>query len=431
MESFKVIVVGAGPVGMVLAHALQVSGIDFVLVEQRSQIAPEPAYGLFLWPHIMRIFHQLGLLEAVKAVAQPMVEAIHMSLDGNEIHRSRGFEQLQTLYGYPMAIFNRADFAGALLGALKNKEKHIKLNKRLTNVQTHENGIRAEFTDGTWEDGSIIVGADGIWSSVRDQMKAKAPKGLFDPSINPFSASHAGVYAKVLIPKELEHGRNINVYQKDAHVQVFTGLREAQIIVYHRIPTAKERTYFAQNDAEEAAQPWLDVPVGKGVTFGDLWRNKIAGGSANFDEGVLPWWHWSRMVLVGDAAHKMNPMRGAGACVGMEDAIALVNGLHRLLRSEPNPSQRELQTVFGAYQYERESPAKLWMDISALNLELCIGANQPALKAQRVADIRTLPLVADGPILQHIPFPNEMNGMIPWTKKARKSASDDKVKAHL
>lgn len=97
MESFKVIVVGAGPVGMVLAHALQVSGIDYVLVEQRSQIPPDPAYGLFLWPHIMRIFHQLGILEAVEAVAQPMVEAVHRSIDGSVIHRSRGFEELGAL----------------------------------------------------------------------------------------------------------------------------------------------------------------------------------------------------------------------------------------------------------------------------------------------------------------------------------------------
>ncbi|RKK09025.1 hypothetical protein BFJ63_vAg9966 [Fusarium oxysporum f. sp. narcissi] len=429
MESFKVIVVGAGPVGMVLAHALQVSGIDYVLVEQRSQIPPDPAYGLFLWPHIMRIFHQLGILEAVEAVAQPMVEAVHRSIDGSVIHRSRGFEELGALFGYPMAIFNRGDFASALMSKLANKDQRVKTNKRLTNVIHHDNGVTVEFADDTTEEGSVVIGCDGVWSSVRDQMKAKAPKGLFDENPNPFQAPHAGVFAKALCPKELESGRNINVYQDGSHVQVFTGLREAQIIVYHRIPTARTKTFFGQNDAEEAAKPWMDVPVGEGITFGDLWRNKIAGGSANFDEGVLPWWHWERMVLVGDAAHKMNPIRGAGACCGIEDAIALVNGLSRLLHSDANPSDRKLRQTFLAYQYEREAAAKLWNDISALNLELCIGANQPALKAQGVADYRTIPLVADGPILQNIPFPDEKRGFVPWTRKTRKS--DDKTKARL
>ncbi|RKK70048.1 hypothetical protein BFJ69_g12161 [Fusarium oxysporum] len=428
MESFKAIVVGAGPVGMVLAHALQVSGIDYVLVEQRSQIPPDPAYGLFLWPHIMRIFHQLGILEAVEAVAQPMVEAVHRSIDGSVIHRSRGFEELGALFGYPMAIFNRGDFASALMSKLANKDQRVKTNKRLTNVIHHDNGVTVEFADGTTEEGSVVIGCDGVWSSVRDQMKAKAPKGLFDENPNPFQAPHAGVFAKALCPKELESGRNINVYQDGSHVQVFTGLREAQIIVYHRIPTARTKTFFGQNDAEEAAKPWMDVPVGEGITFGDLWRNKIAGGSANFDEGVLPWWHWGRMVLVGDAAHKMNPIRGAGACCGIEDAIALVNGLSRLLHSDANPSDRKLRQAFLAYQYEREAAAKLWNDISALNLELCIGANQPALKAQGVADYRTIPLVADGPILQNVPF-DEKRGFVPWTRKTSKS--NDKTKARL
>jgi 2-polyprenyl-6-methoxyphenol hydroxylase-like FAD-dependent oxidoreductase len=124
----------------------------------------------------------------------------------------------------------------------------------------------------------------------------------------------------------------------------------------------------------------------------------------------------------------MNPIRGAGACCGIEDAIALVNGLSRLLHSDANPSDRKLRQAFLAYQYEREAAAKLWNDISALNLELCIGANQPALKAQGVADYRTIPLVADGPILQNVPF-DEKRGFVPWTRKTRKS--NDKTKARL
>jgi 2-polyprenyl-6-methoxyphenol hydroxylase-like FAD-dependent oxidoreductase len=125
----------------------------------------------------------------------------------------------------------------------------------------------------------------------------------------------------------------------------------------------------------------------------------------------------------------MNPIRGAGACCGIEDAIALVNGLSRLLHSRPNPSDRDIRQAFVTYQYEREAAAKLWNDISALNLELCIGANQPALKAQGIADYRTIPLVADGPILQNIPFPDEKTGFVPWTRKTRKS--NDKAKARL
>ncbi|KAH6954267.1 hypothetical protein DER45DRAFT_570133 [Fusarium avenaceum] len=434
MNSFKVIVVGAGPVGLVLAHALQASGIDYVLIEQRSQVPPDPAYGVFLWPQIMRILHQLGLLESILAISQPMLEAIHRSTDGNVLHREEGFQKLGVMFGYPMSLFNRGDFATTLLNALDKKEERVKTGKRLSKITNNKTSVRVDFIDGTHEEGSIVVGADGVWSSVRDQMATLAPKGLFDETPNPFEATYAGVFAKASLDDasgKIEPGRNINVYQPGSHVQVFTTRDEAMIIVYHRISAERKRTYFGQNDAEEAAKPWLDVPVGDGLTFGDLWEKKIAGGSANFDEGVLPWWHWGRTVLVGDAAHKMNPIRGAGACAGIEDAVALVNALQDVLRHEPNPSFFELTQAFVAYQHEREAVAKIWLEISHLNLELCIGPHQPALKAASIADLKVMPLVASGPVLKYLPFPDEKSGFISWVKKARKSKDTEQIKAHL
>ncbi|KAF4985501.1 hypothetical protein FDECE_16522 [Fusarium decemcellulare] len=430
-SSFKAIIVGAGPVGLVLAHALQASGIDYVMVEQRAQVPPDPSYALFLWPHILRIFHQLGLLDTVEAVGQPMAESIHLSAEGETLRRGEGFGELLALHGYPMMLFDRGSFAKTLVEALDNWEQHVKTGKKLTNIVSRKDSVTVEFADGTSEDGSIVIGADGIWSAVRDQMKGKSLEGLFDQDPNPFEAPYAGVFAKASLVQGMTPGCNINVYKRGTHVQVFTSGTEAQIIAYHRIPTSKERTYFGQNDAEDAAKPWFEVPVAEGVTFGDLWKNKSAGGSANFDEGVLRWWHWGRMVLVGDAAHKMNPVRGAGACCGIEDVITLVNGLKRVLRSEPDPSERDIRQAFIAYQYERESAARLWLDVSRFNLDLSTGPSQPALKAARIADIRTIPLVADGPILDSLPFTEERTGFIPWVRKPRSRKTKGKPQSRL
>ncbi|KAI8649157.1 hypothetical protein NCS57_01451900 [Fusarium keratoplasticum] len=431
MSPFKVIIIGAGPVGLVLAHALQASSIDYVIVEQRAQVPPEPAYGLFLWPHILRIFHQLGLLDAVEAVGQPMLHSMHLSAQGEVLRHGQGFEELVMLYGYPMMLFNRGSFAKTLVEALDSRKQHVKTNKRLTNIVSHEDGIRVEFADGSSENGSMVIGADGIWSTVRDQMMAKAPEGLFDQSSNPFEAPYAGVFGRTDCIQGLAPGSNINVYQRGTHVQVFTSETEAQMIAYRRIPVSRERTHFGQNDAEDAAKPWLRVPVANSVTFGDLWNSKSAGGSANFDEGVLRWWHWGRMVLVGDAAHKMNPVRGAGACCGIEDAITLVNVLKRVLRSSPNPSERDLRQTFIAYQGAREPAARLWMDISRVSLDLSTGPSQPALKAARIADMRTVSLVANGPILDEVPFLEENSGFIPWRKKPRSQMITHQVKSQL
>lgn len=204
-----------------------------------------------------------------------------------------------------MLLFDRGSLARTLLERLRDRESHVKTSKQLKKIIDSPDGVKVEFADGSSEEGSIVIGCDGVWSTVRDQMCSQAPDGLFDKHPNPFEAPYTGTFARAPRPEALEPGRTINVYQPDKQVQVFTSKTEAHIVTYQRIQGSKERSYFGQNDAEGAVKDFLDVPVAENITFGDLWKKKNMGGAANFDEGVLRWWHWNRMVLVGDAAHKV------------------------------------------------------------------------------------------------------------------------------
>lgn len=127
----------------------------------------------------------------------------------------------------------------------------------------------------------------------------------------------------------------------------------------------------------------------------------------------------------------MSPVRGAGACTGIEDAISLVNNLKRALRKNPNPSKTELRKAFAAYQYERESPARLWLDISRLNIDLTTSPSGAQLKAMDIADSRFLPLVTDSPILDDLPFTEEKESALGWRKKPRSRKAVSEAKARL
>ena len=77
-------------------------------------------------------------------------------------------------------------------------------------------------------------------------------------------------------------------------------------------------------------------------------------------------WHWGRMVLVGDAAHKVLPNQGMGANGGFEGAASLVNPPTALLRHEPRPSAAELRRRVGGRSCEEEGTK-----IDLLYLDAC------------------------------------------------------------
>lgn len=67
-NNFKVIVVGAGPVGLTAAHALRLAGIDFVVLERRENFLEDVGASIGFGPSTLRVLAQFGILESVKAI---------------------------------------------------------------------------------------------------------------------------------------------------------------------------------------------------------------------------------------------------------------------------------------------------------------------------------------------------------------------------
>jgi 2-polyprenyl-6-methoxyphenol hydroxylase-like FAD-dependent oxidoreductase len=71
-RSFRVIIVGAGPIGLYLAHAMEKANIDYVLLEQQSTVLNPSGQLLFTWPQTVRLLDQLGLYKAARDAAMPI-----------------------------------------------------------------------------------------------------------------------------------------------------------------------------------------------------------------------------------------------------------------------------------------------------------------------------------------------------------------------
>jgi 2-polyprenyl-6-methoxyphenol hydroxylase-like FAD-dependent oxidoreductase len=94
----RVVIVGAGPAGLVLAHALPLAGInDFVVLDRRANILEPSGAGIGLWPHCVRILDQLGngVLEEARSVAPKMKRSLRLGPKGEMVLATDLFVQIE------------------------------------------------------------------------------------------------------------------------------------------------------------------------------------------------------------------------------------------------------------------------------------------------------------------------------------------------
>ncbi|MDI1493110.1 MAG: hypothetical protein OHK93_004897 [Ramalina farinacea] len=119
-----------------------------------------------------------------------------------------------------------------------------------------------------------------------------------------------------------------------------------------------DKIRYTPEDMETEAASIADQPVKKeeGVVFGDIWSKRERTYLCRVEEGVQRHWSFGRIVLVGDAAHKMTPVGAHGGNCGIESAAGLANALHKHLRLHPDHpiDDTTIQQAFAAYQRKRE-----------------------------------------------------------------------------
>lgn len=149
------------------------------------------------------------------------------------------------------------------------------------------------------------------------------------------------------------------------------------IIVHSKLPENQQCTWptrrrYTEADMEVLASKIAECPVTETVVFGELWKRRLKAQMISLEEGVLEHWFFGRIVMAGDAVHKVlrfpssymalhrpeltrmqvTPNSALGGNTAMEDAVVLANTLHALLAVHPNkkPSDVELREAMQRYQ---------------------------------------------------------------------------------
>ncbi|TLD14520.1 hypothetical protein PspLS_11181 [Pyricularia sp. CBS 133598] len=356
-RGIHVAIVGGGIAGVTLALGLQKRGVSFTLYERAREIR-EIGAGIGLSPNAERAMEMLDrqtVLDAYKRIATPNGVDEFQWIDGY-----RTDELIHTLYmgkdGFQGC--RRSDLVDEWIKAVP--AECVSLGKEAKSIRQYgddgsngmvgdqhgdqhggpRGGVEISFKDGTTATADVVVGCDGIWSRVRQL--------LLGPD-NP--ASHAGYTGKYCFRTLVPYDKALEVLGHDrVHTRYMYNGPGAHCITYpvglgdnlalnvlvalsDPNPWPLEETggrHTAPGTREEAELATRDFhPTFRKVV--SLLPDKVEKW-AIFDsmENPAPSYFKGQVCLAGDAAHATGPHLGAGAGVGIEDALLLSTLLERI-----------------------------------------------------------------------------------------------------
>jgi 2-polyprenyl-6-methoxyphenol hydroxylase-like FAD-dependent oxidoreductase len=321
------LVVGAGLAGLTTAIALRQRGIETKVFERRASVDElHTGSGLHLGYNATRALRSLGLLDRLEAVSAPATRLEASTAGGTFLgafDAPAGERQVGVV---------RAALHDVLLGALD--EGVLELGARFTGFEQGADGVTARFEDGRRVRGGFLVGADGIYSTVRAQLLGEA-----QPRYAGYTARR-GVVASDLArqPRSrmvLGRGRRFVFYPV------------ARGLMYWTAVTNEPEGSWEGSTPAELKRTVLDCFAGWPQPVEQLVRETQESDTFHadiHDRDPVERWGEGRVTLLGDAAHPMTFDMGQGASQSMEGAVVLA----RHVAAQPDPV-----AALRAYEAER------------------------------------------------------------------------------
>jgi salicylate hydroxylase len=377
----KVLIAGGGIGGITCVLALRARGIECQLFEQAPAFGQVGA-GLQVSSNAARILLKLGLGEALKRVATYPEGRDYRAWDnGDRLYYTPLGQRAEAYFGSPYYAAHRADLLDVLLGGFG--QHGFRLGSRVERVDQDANNVTVTLADGSTATGDILIGADGIHSTVRAQ--------LFGKELPRYTGNVAW---RGLVPA----GR---VAQLDLGQVVGVWMGPNRSIVQYYVSAGRTFNWIGiSRSAEPARESWLaegkiEDALAEYVGWHATIRTVIAATpkvlrQALYDREPLPDWQVGRIVLLGDAAHPMMPFYAQGAAQSIEDAYVLAG----CIAAAPEAPVEAL-----ARYVKLRQPRTAWMQgLSRKEEELyqmtdaaAIKARNDRMRANRVPETASFP----------------------------------------
>ncbi|KFH68758.1 hypothetical protein MVEG_05564 [Podila verticillata NRRL 6337] len=412
-EKFRVIIAGGGVAGLMLAALLERADIDFVVLERGVSTTAEVfGGGIVLHMLVLPLFQQLGLIQEIYRVSKAVDVISVISNEEKQLLGRLDLTRSDEMCGHQARCISRPELHRILLSQIPPHK--IIYNKRVERFEQKEgqifdqsarmswwssllglfqgnqynsfsaspsssNGsVHVHCTDGSVHTGSILVGADGARSKIRQWMyqdlaaKCLLPKSdmtpmrcdfvclvgvtePLDPEVCPLVKDTKSRFTVMCANNEPQTTAVMNIPDNKVAWMVIASPIDfpSPQGPLSKPPTPPSlRSAWRPDAASEMSNALksIAVPYG-GEQFGALLENtrpdKIS--KVLLEEKVFRTWSSGRVVLLGDACHKLYPSGGQGANQAIMSAVSLANLLYQL----PSNRLEDVDTCFRAYRAQR------------------------------------------------------------------------------
>ena len=340
----QALIAGGGIGGLAAALAASRAGWDVRLYE-RAPAFSEVGAGVQLGPNVVRLLHDWGLQDALARVAAfPERLLVRDALSGQELGALPLGQRTLEKYGAPYLTLHRADLHALLLQAVQARDQvWLKLNSPVVAYVDSGRDIMLRTQPAAPAsigmppvqaaplldiEGDALIGADGLWSRLRQQMLGDAP-----PRVTGHLAYRA-MLRQTRLPERLR-SQQVSVWLGPRLHVVHYPVRGGEwlnvvVIVHGQVAGDLQSWDHHANGAD------LQQAVGQTAK---LLRDLIQAVTDGGNQANPGWRLWpvndrppmrsahqqaqGRVALLGDAAHPMRPYLAQGAGMAIEDAAEL------------------------------------------------------------------------------------------------------------
>jgi 2-polyprenyl-6-methoxyphenol hydroxylase-like FAD-dependent oxidoreductase len=310
----RILIHGAGVAGLGCAIWLGRHGFHPVVIEKASEIRATGGFVICLSGASYRFADELGMMSALKKRDTDIYSASYHNSKGDALLR---LDYKKLFKGVDFIQITRDEIENVFYENAKNLAEY-RFNISASKIeQNDEKKVQVEFTDGTQEEFDVVIGTDGLYSTVREL--------AFDPE--DITEHHLGLQVAAFKLDNIVGLKNKFEYHMDRnrYMVLYTNRDGNLGAIFlwksenRKAPSIESRWDVLKENYKDAA-PLFNNIIEHFPDTSPMYMDPLI-------QVEMKKWHTGRVVLLGDAAHCMTLLSGQGASSAFVDSSYLCKSL--------------------------------------------------------------------------------------------------------